>query len=72
MFFTVGRSTPVESSFEVVAITGVSALDVGEVVEVLLPDVAFDRDDAHDVVRVLAREVGVGVVERCAHLVGVL
>ena len=47
-------------------------LDVGEVVEVLLPDVTLDGDDAGHVVRVLASEVGVRSVESRPHLVGVL
>ena len=41
MFLTVGRSTPVESSCDVVAITGVSVSTSAKSLEVALADVAF-------------------------------
>ena len=51
MLRTVGRSTPVDSICEVVAMTGSVRLGVGEVAEVAPADLALVAHDAHDVVR---------------------
>ena len=55
-----------------VRITGRLRLDVLEAAQVPAADVALVGGDAADVVRVLLHEVGVQVVERAPHLVGVL
>ena len=52
--------------------TGVERLQVLEPAQVAAADVAFVGGHAADVVRMLLHEVGVQVVERPAHLVGVL
>src|SRR6266542_848832 len=68
MFLTVGRSTPVERSLEVVAITGVADSGSAKLPSVLLPDIAFQRNDPHHVVGVLADEVIVRFHQCASHL----
>src|SRR5207253_4777200 len=48
------------------------SLELHEPAEITPSDVAFIRDHARDVIRKLLREIGVAVVYRAAHLLGVL